>query len=73
MWIMVGGPYTSGAKTERARQENLDAMNRAALTVFEKGHVPIVGVNLALPIISVAGEDRFDELMMHFARHCGAV
>lgn len=64
MWIMVGGPYTSGARDENERQRNLDVMNRAALTIFGKGHVPIIGVNLALPIIEVAGHDRFDEIMM---------
>ncbi len=64
MWIMVGGPYTSGARDAAERQKNLDAMNGAAMAVFQKGHVPIIGVNLALPIIAVAGEDRFDEIMM---------
>ena len=64
MWIMVGGPYTFGARDDEERQGNLDVMNEAALAVFEKGHVPIIGVNLALPIINVAGHDRFDEIMM---------
>ncbi|KPU84218.1 hypothetical protein JI58_05200 [Marinosulfonomonas sp. PRT-SC04] len=64
MWIMVGGPYTSGVRDEGGRQRNLDVMNNAALAIFEKGHVPIIGVNLALPIIDVAGRDRFDQIMM---------
>lgn len=64
MWIMIAGPYTSGANSESERQANLDAMNEAALKVFEKGHVPIIGVNLALPIIRVAGHERFEEIMM---------
>jgi hypothetical protein len=61
---MVAGPYTSGARTEVERQANLDVMNESALQVFEKGHVPIIGVNLALPIIQIAGLERFEELMM---------
>lgn len=64
MWIMIGGPYTSNAENDAQRQSNLDAMNEAALVVFEMGHVPIIGVNLALPIIHVAGADKFDEIMM---------
>ena len=64
MWIMIAGPYTSGAKSDAERRSNLDAMNEAALKVFEKGHLPVIGVNLALPIIEVAGEERFDEIMM---------
>jgi len=55
MWIMIGGPYTSGAANGEQRQANLDVMNAAALAVFEKGHVPI---------ISVAGQVRFDDIMM---------
>ena len=64
MWIMVSGPYTSNAKTPEARAENLRVMNRAALALFRKGHVPIIGVNLALPVIDAAGEAAFDEIMM---------
>ncbi len=64
MWIMIAGPYTSGAKSGADRQHNLDILNEAALRVFEKGHVPIVGVNLALPIIQIADDGKFDEVMM---------
>ncbi|MEM1384441.1 MAG: hypothetical protein AAGG06_12445 [Pseudomonadota bacterium] len=39
-------------------------MNEAALLLFERGHVPVIGVNLALPIIEAAGDDRFEEIMM---------
>lgn len=64
MWIMVAGPYTGGAKAEADREKNLEAMNRAALAVFEKGHVPLIGVNNALPLIRIAGAERFHEIMM---------
>lgn len=76
MWIMVGGPYTSGAQDDKERQRNLDVLNSAALAVFGKGHVPIIGVNLALPIIELAGHNRFDEIMMpisiELAKRCDA-
>jgi hypothetical protein len=64
MWIMIAGPYSSGARTDEERAENLRAMNRVALDVFRRGHVPVIGVNLALPVIQVAGPGSFDELMM---------
>ena len=64
MWIMVSGPYTANAPTAEARAENLRAMNRAALRLFRMGHVPVIGVSLALPIIEVAGQAAFDEIMM---------
>jgi hypothetical protein len=69
MWIMVSGPYTAGAATEEDRQRNLDAMNAAALALFRAGHVPIVGVNAALPIVRVAGgaAAAYDEIMMPLA------
>jgi len=77
MWIMISGPYSTNAPTPAARQSNLDAMNRAALEVFRRGHTPIVGVNLALPIIHIAGPSHFDELMMPIslaaAARCDAV
>lgn len=57
MWIMVGGPYGTGAKSAAERAANLARMNQAALAVWRKGHVPIIGVNLALPIIAAAGDD----------------
>ena len=54
MWIMVAGPYTSGAANAAARAVNLRVLNEAALAVFRRGHVPVMGVNLALPIIEAA-------------------
>ncbi len=53
---MVGGPYGTGAKSAAERAANLARMNEAALAVWRKGHVPIIGVNLALPIIAAAGD-----------------
>jgi hypothetical protein len=77
LWVMISGPYTTGAKTRAERERNLTALNRAAYEVFRRGHVPIVGVNLALPIIEAAGDDRYDELMMPIslaaAERCDAV
>jgi hypothetical protein len=64
MWVMVSGPYRAGAKTEADREANLAAMNLAAYEVFRRGHVPVIGVNMALPIIRTIGSDRYDEIMM---------
>jgi len=77
MWIMVAGPYSAGRADAVGRARNLRAMNEAALTVFERGHVPIIGVNLALPVIECAGEARYDDMMMPLslalAERCDAV
>lgn len=61
---MVSGPYRGGAKTDTERAANLEILNRAAYEVLRRGHVPIVGVNLALPMIAAMGQERFDEIMM---------
>ena len=49
-----------------SRAENLQAMNDAALQLFRAGHQPIIGVNMALPIIEAAGVDQgaYEEIMM---------
>jgi hypothetical protein len=64
MWIMVAGPYRSGAADATARANNLLALNRAAAALFRMGHVPVIGVNMALPIIEAAGPESYDEIMM---------
>lgn len=64
MWIMISGPYRTGAKTEADRETNLLAMNRVAYQVFRKGHIPIIGVNLALPVIQTVGPETYDAVMM---------
>ena len=68
LWIMVSGPYATGALTTGDRAENLKRLNAAALEIFRRGHVPVVGVNLALPMIwSVPAEeaiDAYDRIMM---------
>lgn len=77
MWIMVAGPYTSGGADATMRAERLASMNRAALALFRLGHVPVIGVNMALPVIAAAEGDAFDEVMMPLslalAERCDAV
>jgi len=64
MWIMISGPYATGAADRAARAANLAALNRAALEVWRKGHVPVIGVNLALPVIEQAGPEHYDAIML---------
>jgi hypothetical protein len=64
MWIMVAGPYRSGAADAAERAANLRALNEAALALHQMGHVPIIGVNMALPMIEAAGEAAYDAIMM---------
>ena len=62
MWIMIAGPYRSGAADEARRVENLRLLNQAALALLRRGHVPVIGVNMALPVIAAGGD--YDKVMM---------
>lgn len=78
MWIMIAGPYTSGAKTEAERQRHLDQMNQAAYRLFCRGHTPIIGVNMALPVIQANGgaavfADVMMPLSLSLAERCDAI
>jgi hypothetical protein len=56
MAILIAGPYRSGTNDDPAlMQQNLDRMNTAALAIFRKGHVPLIGEWLALPLLKTAG------------------
>ena len=55
MLIAVAGPYS--ADTPDQRQRNLDAMNEAAAAVMKLGHIPVIGVNAALPVVECLGPD----------------
>jgi hypothetical protein len=76
MMVLVAGPYRSGTNDDPAKlAANVDAMNHAALEVFRKGHLPVTGEALALPLIDLSGE--FDEIFHPIARRlvdrCDAV
>ena len=65
LWIMIAGPYGSGATTPAQRAANLRALNDMAVQVLAAGHVPVIGVNMALPVIEADGApDAHDRIMM---------
>lgn len=58
MIIGVAGPYS--ANTAEERKNNLDKMNTAAARLLELGHIPIIGMNAALPVLEKANvNDRY--------------
>ena len=77
MWIMISGPYRQGSTDVALWKDNLAKLNEAAYLVLLKGHTPIIGVNLALPIIDIAGEAEYKQIMMPLsmalAEKCDAV
>jgi hypothetical protein len=56
MLILVAGPYRSGTNDDPACiATNMRTMNEAALALFRRGHIPVTGEALALPLIETAG------------------
>jgi hypothetical protein len=56
MLIMICGPYASGTGGDPDRiAANLERLESFALPIYDKGHLPVIGEWLALPIIRAAG------------------
>lgn len=49
MIIGVAGPYS--ASTDEQKKKNFDTLNDAAARLLEMGHIPLIGVNAALPVL----------------------
>ena len=62
MIIGVAGKYSANSEDERT--SNLDAMNKVAAVLLEQGHIPVIGVNAALPVIEQARvDDKYKSIM----------
>jgi hypothetical protein len=54
--ILVAGPYRSGTGDDpELIAANMRAMNEVALDLYRRGHLPVTGEALALPLIETAG------------------
>ena len=62
MLILIAGPYRSGTNDDPAKiAANVHAMESYALPIFEKGHIPILGEWLALPLVKLAGSKKIGD------------
>ena len=81
--ILIAGPYRSGTGDVPALLErNLRRLEEAAWPIFRKGHVPMIGEWVALPVLSSAGaagiSDPLAEQVMYptahrLLQHCDGV
>lgn len=56
LMILIAGPYRSGTGDDPSLMAaNLARLEAAALPIFEKGHVPMIGEWAALPVWKAAG------------------
>jgi hypothetical protein len=54
--ILIAGPYTSGTGGDPAKiAANRHRLESFALPLYQRGHLPMIGESLALPIIHAAG------------------
>ncbi len=83
MMILIAGPYRSGTGDDPAKMAgNLQRLEAAAWPIFRRGHVPMIGEWVALPVLAGAGggavgSPLYDEVMHPTAhrllQHCDAV
>lgn len=75
MIIAVAGPYS--ADTQEQRTKNLNNLNIAAGKLLERGHIPVIGVNAALPVVQYANiQNPYDAIMnisMAVIQNCDAL
>jgi len=56
MLILIAGPYRSGTDDDPVlMRRNLDRLEAAALEVWQRGHLPMIGEWVALPLMRMAG------------------
>ena len=62
MMILIAGPYRSGTGDDPDKiSANVDAMESFALPIFRKGHIPMLGEWLALPLVRLAGSKQLGD------------
>lgn len=80
--ILIAGPYRSGTNDDPAlMQRNLTRLEEAAWPIFERGHIPMIGEWVALPVLESAGAGVLDPLAdkvmyptaQRLLQHCDAV
>ncbi|MER3389396.1 MAG: DUF4406 domain-containing protein [Microcella sp.] len=80
--ILIAGPYRSGTGDDPALMAaNLTRLEEAAWPIFRRGHVPMIGEWVALPVLASAGADVFSPLAAdvlyptaeRLLQHCDAV
>jgi hypothetical protein len=56
MMILIAGPYRGGTNDDpKLIQKNLKNLESVALPLFRKGHIPMIGEWVALPLMNLAG------------------
>lgn len=73
MMILIAGPYRSGTGDDPGRiAANVAAMEAHALPLYQRGHLPVLGEWLALPVVHAAGSQAVGDAVYDavFHPHC---
>jgi hypothetical protein len=83
LMILIAGPYRSGTGDDPKKMAaNLEKLEQASWPLFQKGHIPMIGEWVALPIWACAGGqsvgDELYERILHptagrLLQHCDGV
>lgn len=74
MMILVAGPYRSGTGDDpKLIAANVEAMTEAALKVYNKGHLPVMGEWFALPLIEASGSESIGDEIFNSIFHPVAI
>jgi hypothetical protein len=70
LMILVAGPLRGGTGDDpELIERNLDEMTRVALELYRRGHLPVVGEWLSLPLIAAAGSQRVGDEVYDLIQH----
>jgi len=62
MMILIAGPYRGGTNDDPTLiKKNLEKLEAMALPLFRKGHIPIIGEWVALPLMHLAGSKKIGD------------
>ncbi|MEO1665378.1 MAG: DUF4406 domain-containing protein [Chloroflexota bacterium] len=83
MLILIAGPYRSGTNDDESKMAaNLRHLESVSYSIFKKGHIPMIGEWVALPVWRTAGGGQvgdalYDEIFHPTAgrliQHCDAI
>ncbi|RYZ20273.1 MAG: DUF4406 domain-containing protein [Chitinophagaceae bacterium] len=74
LMILVAGPYRSGTNDDPEKiHANVKAMTDCALRLYRRGHLPVLGEWLALPLLAAAGSNAAGDAVFNEIFHPSAI